>query len=86
MLNDYVQRRKGRIAARRVELQQEFQHFRVLAKYAIMPYLGATEKRKSMDALVPDIYSEGIRHEPGLEEKAKRLKALAFKLGVLNQN
>lgn len=74
------------MTARRTELQQEFQHFRVLAKYSIMPYLGATEKRKSMDALVPDIYSDGIKHEPGLEARAKRLKELAFKLGVLNPN
>ena len=74
-------RRSGKAKARRIELQQDFQHFRILARYTVMPYLGKLDKDKSLDKLVPDIYDD--KPEGDLKNRYQSIKEKYQQLGIL---
>lgn len=84
-MEEYLLRRTGKLKARKIELQQEWQHFRILSRYTIMPYLDKIDKGKPLDKLVPDIYEE-IKEEKGLKARYARMKQQAIKLGILNKD
>lgn len=80
-LEEFMLRRSGVIKARRMELQQDFQHIRILASYMITPYLNKKDKDKTLDQLVPDIYDCTPKESPKsvLERVTEKYK----KLGIL---
>lgn len=82
-IHEYLLKRKGAIKMRRRELQQEFQHFRLLAYYVIAPYLPAKDKKKSLDKLIPDIYEEP-EPEKDVKETYLSIKERLRKAGLLN--
>lgn len=55
---EYVYLKRGVRKARRKELQEDFLHVRMQAYYSILPYLDKKDRKKTIDQLIPDIYSE----------------------------
>lgn len=84
--NEYLQRRDGFYVHRRDNLQAEYQHFRIVAYWALYPHLKQSAQRKSMDSIIPDIYEppppvKGPEWVAEMRLKAKeRMKLLKAKL------
>jgi hypothetical protein len=79
-----VLRRKGLHEKRKKELREEFQHIRYLCYHTISPYLSKSDKRKTIDQIVPDLYDDNPAKVISLKEKYKELKDKYLKYGLLN--
>lgn len=80
-LLEYMCLKQGRRKARRKQLQEDFQHVRIQAYYAILPYLEKKDKKKGIDQLIPDIYEpQKAIKKPSYQDLMERYK----KAGAFN--
>lgn len=68
---------------RKADMQELYQHIRMLAYYSLIPHLTKSAKNKPIDEIIPDIY-EPKKEKPSDRETYDKLIEKYKRAGLLN--